>query len=45
MFVDFSKAFDVILWDFIDTALEIFGVGENTKLWIHILQKEAVSYI
>ena len=24
--VDSSKAFDVISWDFIDTALEVFGV-------------------
>ena len=28
--VDFSKAFDVISCDFIDTALEVFGFGEDT---------------
>ena len=43
--VDFSKAFAVISWDFIDTALEIFGFGEDTRHWIHTLQKGSVSYI
>ena len=29
--VDFSKAVDVISGDVIDTALEVFGFGEDTK--------------
>ena len=43
--VDSSKAFDVISWDFIDTALEVFGFGEDTKQWVHTLHKGSVSYI
>ena len=42
---DFSKAFDMISWDFIDTAVEIFSFGEDTRHWIHTLQKDSVSYI
>ena len=44
-YVKSFKAFDVISWDFIDTALEIFGFGEDTRQWIQTLQKGSVSYI
>ena len=43
--VDFSKAFDVISWDFIDTALRIFGFEEDNRRWIRTLHNGWVSYI
>ena len=44
--VDFSKAFDVIYWDFIDTAFRISGYGEDARQWIcTYAHKGPVSYI
>ena len=43
--VDFFNAFDVISWDFIATALGIFGFGEDTRHWIHTLHKGSISFI
>ena len=43
--VDLSKAFDIISWDFIDTALGVLGFGEDTSQWIRTLHTGSVSYI
>ena len=38
MTVDYAKAFDTIEWSFIDFCLELFGLSENTRNWVKMLQ-------
>ena len=35
-FLDFEKAFDKIIWQFVHKCLEHFGFGENFREWIKI---------
>ncbi len=35
--VDFEKAFDLVLFDFINVTLELFGFGPVYKKWVNIL--------
>ena len=37
LLMDFEKAFDSVSFEFILTTLDIFGFGENCKVWITIL--------
>ena len=37
MAVDFEKAFDSVMWDYIDKALEAFNFGEFFRRWVQIM--------
>lgn len=43
--VDFSKAFDSISKEFIESAFKYFGFGEQFQRWVHILNNNCESAV
>ena len=43
--VDFEKAFDTVLWKFIEIFLDYFNFGPSVKSWIKLIQKDSESCI
>ena len=45
IFIDFNKAFDSLLWDFIVNCLEAFNFGTNFVSWVGTFYKNIQNTI
>ena len=45
MLIDFEKAFDSVLWQFIYEVLHIFGLNESFINWIKLFNNDITAYV